>query len=132
MSLDFTKPVQTRDGRKVRILATDFKHGYPIVGVVQQGNGDESLVTWTLNGDIDVTLSVNPYDLVQAPEWVSTYIGVYGNVTDPKSIFTDDEHLTLESATYNADKKGLTHVMKLSVCPGHEPKVEFIPVAEKE
>mgnify|MGYP001594513988 CR=1 FL=1 len=54
MSLDFTKPVQTRDGRKVRILCTDahctfLGNPQPIVGFAADGPP----MTWSSEGVFD-------------------------------------------------------------------------------
>ena len=53
--LDLTKPVQTRDGCKVRILCADRKGtAYPIVGLIERegGEGVERVVSWTLTGGV--------------------------------------------------------------------------------
>lgn len=47
--LDLTKPVQTRRGLPVRILATDLRSACPVVGVVSYPDFD-SVETWTLDG----------------------------------------------------------------------------------
>jgi hypothetical protein len=47
VTIDFTKPVQTRDGRPVRILCTDAPSCYPVVGLIE----DEGRpIVWTLAG----------------------------------------------------------------------------------
>jgi hypothetical protein len=47
MSIDFTKPVQTRDGRPVRILCTDAPSCYPVIGLIE---GEGRPIVWTLAG----------------------------------------------------------------------------------
>lgn len=47
--LDLTKPVQTRNGLPVRILATDLRSDCPVVGLVSYPDFD-SIETWTLDG----------------------------------------------------------------------------------
>lgn len=49
MALDLTKPVQTRNGLPVRILATDVRSICPVVGIVSYPDFD-SIETWTLDG----------------------------------------------------------------------------------
>lgn len=64
--LDLSKPVQTQDGRSVRILCTDGPGQYPVIGFA----GDEMMVkAWSLSGkfnknDTDPKLM----DLVNVPE----------------------------------------------------------------
>lgn len=55
MSIDFTKPVQTRDGRKVRILCTDSAvNGWPVVGIVESSSSMLAMVyQWRLDGTCD-------------------------------------------------------------------------------
>lgn len=45
MTIDFTKPVTTRDGRPVRILCTDRPGEWPVVGLIE-GN----IHAWTADG----------------------------------------------------------------------------------
>lgn len=48
MKFDLTKPLQTRDGRTVRILCTDGPEKcFPVVGFV---DGSSSPIMWTLSG----------------------------------------------------------------------------------
>lgn len=64
MTIDFTKPVQTKDGRKVRILCTDAGHPYPIVGLV----GDsKQLCAWLPSGMRSPRGPIS-LDLIQVPE----------------------------------------------------------------
>lgn len=47
--LDLTKPVQTRNGLPVRILATDLRSACPVVGFISYPDHDE-ICSWTLIG----------------------------------------------------------------------------------
>lgn len=48
MQIDWTKPVQTRNGIPVRILCTDGPHPvYPVLGVIE---GRQYVDNWTKNG----------------------------------------------------------------------------------
>lgn len=67
-TLDFTKPIQTRDGRKVRIVSTGFE--------LQQDSGkycitaeveNEGYCTFTLEGKF-LNGGVGDLDLIQVPE----------------------------------------------------------------
>lgn len=48
--IDLTKPLRTKKGHLVRILATDVKGGYPIAGVIQYSDDREGLCRWTREG----------------------------------------------------------------------------------
>ena len=61
--LDLTKPVQTRDGRKVRVLCTDGPGEWPVLGIVEGRIGVDK---WDTAGRFSFS-SENPYDLVNPP-----------------------------------------------------------------
>jgi hypothetical protein len=83
MTLDLSKPVQTRDGRKVRILCTERRQaeGWTIVGLID-GPGEDTIRCWKAGGD---TWADNER-LVNVPEpertgWVNIYAPAHGHVT---------------------------------------------------
>jgi len=71
--IDFSKPVQTRRGLKVRILTTEVRNSdYPVVGLVLFETSDEETVeTWTLEGEYIRGVSGSGLDLVNVPEVAS-------------------------------------------------------------
>ena len=75
MTFDPTKPVQTRDGRKARILCTDIKGwNKPIVAAISRRDGSEFITNHNLNGQLAAT-EESLTDLVNIPEtlWVNVY-----------------------------------------------------------
>lgn len=75
---DPTKPVQTRDGRAARILATDAKNAcYPIIAVIQTSAGEKPQ-SYTLEGRFCFGVT-DDTDLVNVPEgrvlecWINAY-----------------------------------------------------------
>ena len=44
------KPVCTKDGRPVRILCYDRDGDFPIVALIRQWNGEQSVATYTMEG----------------------------------------------------------------------------------
>jgi hypothetical protein len=78
MTLDLSKPVQTRDGRKVRILCTDAKGDFRIAGLIDEGR-HEYAATWGMTGRMELG-GLSPSDLVNVPEpertvWLNVYEG---------------------------------------------------------
>lgn len=76
--VDFTKPVQTRDGQAVRILCTDGPGHQPVIGLL-----GGALRRWCANGEYYIEGTGNrPDDLVNAPEerWMVVY--VYNHVPE--------------------------------------------------
>lgn len=74
--LDLTKPVQTRDGRSVRILCMDKKGWAPVIGLIMRPDGYEEVQAWDKDGLAgDCAKNV---DLVNAPPPKTVrYINVY-------------------------------------------------------
>lgn len=67
MTVDFSKPIQTRVGHPVRILCTDRKdEAYPVVGLVLEGD-QEHLKSWTVDGAY-YTGRTDDFDLIQVPQ----------------------------------------------------------------
>jgi hypothetical protein len=68
MSIDFTKPVQTRDGRKVRILCTDAKSAAgAIVGLVISAGNQEYVEHWFSDGCFMADKTNDDRDLINVP-----------------------------------------------------------------
>ena len=72
--IDFTKPVQTRDGRKVRVLCTDGPRPYSICGYI---GSNVSPSTWRVDGSLVSCRGPDKADLINVPEtrvgWVNMY-----------------------------------------------------------
>jgi hypothetical protein len=89
---DPNKPVQTRDGQKVRILCTDGPKAWPIVGIVK-----DRIHCWRANGQangLDSALDQESFfDLVNAPKkrWVNLYHSAAGRLVAPPPYMTKDE-----------------------------------------
>ena len=74
--IDWTKPVQTRDGRKVMIYCTNAPGMYPVHGRIE---GERRASSWTLDGAV-IEGSRGPCDLVNVPPkmlkvdcWINVY-----------------------------------------------------------
>lgn len=72
-------PVQTRDGRSVRILCYDRKHDdYPIVALVENPDfGDEDTEEFTISGKYDTYVLRSEKDLFMAPTKKEGWINIY-------------------------------------------------------
>lgn len=77
--LDLTRPVQTRDGRAVRILCTDAKSPQSVIGLVADPDGKEHNTSWQANGLWGYGDSHSSSDLINVPikhkleGWVNVY-----------------------------------------------------------
>lgn len=58
------KVAYTRSGQRVRILATDRKSVFPVVGLVERRPGFETVNTWTQQGRFCSDPNAHPDDLV--------------------------------------------------------------------
>jgi hypothetical protein len=76
---DPTKPVQTRDGRKARIICTDRKWNdkYPLVALVTSAAGEEYVVAYRTNGKYIFT-DKDEDDLINIPEQAPIKLEVGG------------------------------------------------------
>ncbi len=74
MSIDFTKPIQTEDGRSARILCTDLNNlNWTLVVAVKQTDGRESVYLYKENGSRGVT----GMNLENVPERHSVWMNEY-------------------------------------------------------
>ena len=79
MTLDFSKPITTRDGQAVRILCTDGPGERPIVGIV-----GVSAKQWGLDGGYVRGMPDHGSNLINPPVkrrgWVNLYRGHGGSI----------------------------------------------------
>lgn len=84
--IDFTKPLRTRDGRKVRILCTDRKDGLSVVGLIEENNGHEDVAVWRRDGTFRGGAPKHDCDLANTNEgtfWMNVYSDGPSNRTHP-------------------------------------------------
>ena len=86
--LDLTKPVQTRDGRKVRVLCTDGPGEWPVIGIVDDGHDD--VHRWPLNGRGGLwgDLSIDLINTPATPRTFERWFNVYASEDTPTVILT--------------------------------------------
>ena len=87
MSIDFTKPLQTRDGRPVKVLCTDKISSYPVVVWLED---IKATASYTLEG-VNVIGEESNIDLVNVPEQVT--VDVWVNIYDRTSHATKEDAL---------------------------------------
>ena len=85
----------TRDGNPVRILCTDVKDKYPIVGIADLGDNREDTYTFTQDGAY-IEGCEDERDLFFAPEKKLGWINVYkeGSKNTRSAIFDTKEEAT--------------------------------------
>jgi hypothetical protein len=90
MTIDWSKPVQTRDGRKVRILCTDGPDTkYPVVGFA----AESTLHQWAIDGRFLMHGEESRHDLINAPERIKrkVWVNVYPDVETPSLTFVSKQ-----------------------------------------
>lgn len=97
MPLDLNKPVQTRDGRPVRILCENGHfHGKqsPVVGLVRCKDGFDAIATWGKDGRrFDSIDSPHDSDLVNVPTKREGWVNVYKNIRETgATIYGSEDH----------------------------------------
>ena len=89
------RKVVTREGKPVRIICTDVKDKYPIVGVADLGDNREDTYTFTQDGAY-IEGCEDVRDLFFAPERKEGWVNVYRNERGP--IFFGRPYNTEEEA----------------------------------
>jgi hypothetical protein len=76
--LDFSKPetLQTRNGRPVRIYATDGGGNYPIHGATVDSKGLWFSTTWSESGSHSVEMT-SELDIIPKPLRITGWVNVY-------------------------------------------------------
>jgi hypothetical protein len=89
--IDLTKPVQTRDGRKARIIESSANTYYqdtlqPIVALITKEDGKESVTAFSADGRW-MPNGIDGMDLINVPEpetrWVNFYDGSIADAVHP-------------------------------------------------
>jgi hypothetical protein len=66
--VDWTKPIQTKDGRKARVICTDVNNvDYPIVCIIKV-DGIEYPFPFTNNGNFHIGINGLNNDIINVPE----------------------------------------------------------------
>ena len=78
------KPVYTRDGRKARVICFDAKCSLPIIALVINAEGSETLISYTSDGRFS-NLDERCCDLMMLPEKKEGWINVKKDVSLFKS-----------------------------------------------
>jgi hypothetical protein len=108
MPFDPTKPVQTRDGRKVRIICTDAKDCQPIIALITE-KGCEMPRQYDLNGSFFYDGRECQTDLVNVPETKSFWSNVYDD--GPRFPYH-----SREEADSTADAPARLSVLEIRMC----------------
>ena len=98
MKLDLEKPVQTRDGRKARVICTDMKHEKgPIIAIIETSEGFEKVQQYWEGGYYNNNYHDDRIDsgndLINIPEEKELWLNVY------------DENKRVPFATLRVSKK---------------------------
>lgn len=116
------KPVCTRDGHKVRILAFDIKiDDYPILAAVNCINGKEEVVSYTINGKYNTNAEDSIYDLMMVPKKKQGWIAIFSNNSTP--------YLGIPTAIYNTKKDVEDAIKSVS---GEDRVVDIIQIEWEE
>ena len=73
------RKIVTRNGNHVRIICTDAKRNYPIIGLVEM-DGREEICSFMPDGRWCKTVEISDYDLFFVPEKKHGFVSIYRNV----------------------------------------------------
>ena len=98
------KPVCTRDGRKARIICFDAKCNLPIIALVTNTGGNESLIRYYSNGSF-TNLNEAGCDLMMLPEKKEGWVNVYHGFNEYSEHVSDIVFNTKEEAIQYAENE---------------------------
>lgn len=76
--LNVNEPVQTRDGRKARIICADRKGEYPIIALIEEMHGPENVCSFHSDGKLNADYP-SSHDLINVPKRITGWVNVYGS-----------------------------------------------------
>lgn len=122
---DPTRPVQTRDGRKARIICTDvFKARDPdhkILALIAGSiDGNEVAAVYTTSGRFLGDDAQSPADLVNVPDTVHQYYNIYSG----RAL---SAHYNNEELCRVNRRSGYTGILKLTFEDGVPVSAEVLP-----
>jgi hypothetical protein len=74
--LDLNKPITTRGGRPARVICSNSNSPYPIVALIEDSNGQESLCSYTVLGAVPEQVG-HSWDLINPVEKTTKWANVY-------------------------------------------------------
>ena len=81
-----SQKVVTRNGQKVRIICTDYKSDYPIIGLVTIEENKELAYNFQKNGRYYFSENKSSLDLFFAPIKREGWVNVYGGKNDKRTL----------------------------------------------
>lgn len=102
MKIDLTKPVQTRDGRPVRIVCTDAPGSCPVVGFCTElspGQKYTAPETWTAEGAYLPGCEDDYRDLINVPKKIERWHNIYDDGSSNVFLTRDDADADDESSS---------------------------------
>lgn len=109
------KPVCTRDGRKARIICFDARCNLPIIALITNARGDESLASYKSNGRF-INLDESDCDLMMLPEKKEGWVNVYN---------ADTTFHFVEGMVYNTKDEAIQKA-KEEITTGQREKSEYV------
>ncbi|NIA67799.1 hypothetical protein HBA54_04275 [Pelagibius litoralis] len=113
MTFDPTKPVQTRDGRKARIICTDRRTTvYSILALITENDGYEYIESYTKAGhrygdeDCD-SCSVDLINIPEEPKTAKVWVAVF---EADGEIYCTSSYLTRKQALENGGRNAIACV----------------------
>lgn len=119
-TIDWTKPIQTRDGRKARVISTSANVNYyndmgaapqQVIAVFETGSRDGSETVGSFFLDGRFTTVPAPHDLENCPETFDRFLNVYPDgvgdmritVEDANNAIGNDRRVALYKFTFDSE-----------------------------
>lgn len=110
--LDLNRPIQTRSGKRVRIIATDVKGDTEnkIIALVDHGD-EEILAIRTVDGFILPDSAEHPEDFVNVPLREKLYVSVGTTYSHHSSAVDGEWPVLVVEVEYDGDIKNISRVV---------------------
>ena len=92
--------VVTRDGRPARIICTDAKIAFPIIALILEKDGTETVCSYNARGEYWSSNELTDTDLMFAPTKKEGWVNIYNRAARGCGLIHESE----EKAKLNADK----------------------------
>ena len=123
-----SQKVVTRDGRNVRIVCTDYKNDYPVIGLVTKDVNKEIALNFCEKGRYRFAEGEDsPLDLFFAPNVKEGWINVFDNFPkENHDYFCDKIYKTKEDAEKDVEKHNIINYITTTKIEWEEDENETV------
>jgi len=123
--LDLNKPVQTASGKPVRIICSDKKGYYNIVGLISLSDNSEEIFAWSDNG-VQGFKYTHGYNLVNVPVRSYKFMNVYSPDSQTAGVLLWDSQKEADDIAFRIKNQKRVGILKYTLDDDKVVDVTFI------